>query len=137
MPSLNPTAGNLKTLVEKIPADTPIQMLNLLRFNAHAEYPSGTDVSPCSGREAYSRYLRAVTDKMAEVGATILLQGKALHTLIAPQGEQWDQVLIFEYPSLSAFLSLLDDVDYMAAAVHRTAALMDSRLVCTTAVDAH
>ncbi len=137
MPSLDTSASNLKTLSEKVPGDTPIQMLNLLRFNAHAEYPSGTDAHPCSGREAYARYLRAVSDSMSAVGAHIRLQTRVLHTLIAPQGEQWDQVLVFEFPSLSAFFSLLEDEHYRAAAVHRTAALMDSRLVCTSEAPLH
>lgn len=52
MPSLDPSTSGLRTLAQKVPADTAMQMLNLLRFNAHAEYPSGTDAHPCSGREA-------------------------------------------------------------------------------------
>lgn len=132
MPSLDSSASQIKTLSDKVPADAAIQMLNLLRFNAHGEYPSGTDAHPCSGRDAYARYLRAVADSMAAVGAHIRLESRVLHTLIAPQGEQWDEVLVFEFPSLAAFLSLLEDEQYKEAAVHRTAALMDSRLVCTT-----
>lgn len=137
MPSLDLTPGTLKALLEKVPVDTPIQLLNLLRFKSHAEYLSGTDEHPCSGREGYARYLRAITDSLAQVGAQVRLQSRVLHTLIAPQGEQWDQVLVFEFPSLAAFLSLLEDEQYRAAAVHRSAALMDSRLVCTTEVLAH
>jgi len=137
MPSLDPTHGTLNALRDKVPAETPIQLLNLLRFKAHAEYPSGTDEHPCSGREAYARYLRAVADSLAEVGAHVRLQARALQTLVAPQGEQWDQVLVFEFPSLVAFLSLLENEQYKAAAVHRTAALMDSRLVCTTEAPMH
>ncbi len=137
MPSLDASSSNLKTLSEKVPAEAPIQMLNLLRFNAHAEYPSGTDAHPCSGREAYARYIRAVSESMAAVGAHIRLQSRVLHTLIAPQSEQWDQVLVFEFPSLAAFFSLLEEEAYKAAAVHRTAALMDSRLVCTSEAPLH
>ena len=40
-----------------MPQDSgPIEMINLLRFRAWAEYPEGSDFPPCSGREVYTRY---------------------------------------------------------------------------------
>ena len=49
--------------------------------------------------------------------------------LIAPEGEQWDELLLVRYPSKAAFLGMLADTEYRAATVHRTAALADSRLI--------
>jgi uncharacterized protein (DUF1330 family) len=135
MPSLNPNSHSLKDLLAKVPADTPILMLNLLRFNALAQYPSDSGQSPCSGREAYARYSKVAAKKVAEAGGEVRIQARALHAVIAPEGEQWDQMLIVEYPSVQAFLNMLAQDDYKAATLHRTAALMDSRLVCTTEVN--
>ncbi|HDZ58269.1 MAG TPA: DUF1330 domain-containing protein [Pseudomonas xinjiangensis] len=134
MPSLNPSGSSLKALLAKVPAETPILMLNLLRFNAQAQYPTGSGHSPCSGREAYGRYSVVAGQKVAEAGGNVRLQARALHALIAPEDEQWDQMLVVAYPSVQAFLNMLAQEDYKAATVHRTAALMDSRLVCTTEV---
>ncbi|PKM29915.1 MAG: DUF1330 domain-containing protein [Gammaproteobacteria bacterium HGW-Gammaproteobacteria-11] len=131
MPSLNPAPGSIEEMLAKVPADTPILMLNLLRFNAQAQYPSESGHAPCSGREAYGRYGQVAGRKVAEAGGRVRLQTRALHALIAPQGENWDQMLVVEYPSIAAFLTMLADQEYSAATVHRTAALMDSRLICT------
>lgn len=51
--------------------------------------------------------------------------------LIAPAGEQWDELLLVRYPSKEAFLSMIGDPEYQAATVHRTAALADSRLLAS------
>ncbi len=52
------TALTRATLIEAakvIPEGTPFYMLNLLRYKERAEYPEGTALGPCSGREAYHR----------------------------------------------------------------------------------
>ena len=46
--------------------------------------------------------------------------------------EQWDDILLVSYPSKEAFLAMIGDSDYQAAAEHRSAALADSRLIGTT-----
>ena len=50
MPSLNPTPEQLSVFADSMPADTPILMLNLLRFASAANYPPGSEHSACSGR---------------------------------------------------------------------------------------
>jgi len=53
-------------------------------------------------------------------------------TLIAPEAEEWDDALLVEYPSRAAFLEMVSQPEYLAAAPHRSAALEDSRLIATT-----
>lgn len=60
------------------------------------------------------------------------LRAKAHATLIAPPEEEWDDLLLVSYPSKEAFLAMLSDREYQAAAEHRSAALADSRLIGTT-----
>lgn len=132
MPSLNPTHEQLTTFTETMPADTPILMLNLLRFAAVASYPSDSPHSACSGREAYGRYSQTALAKVRGVGGDVQVMARAHVALIAPAQEQWDEVLLVRYPSKAAFLGMLADPEYRAATVHRSAALADSRLVgCT------
>ena len=52
--------------------------------------------------------------------------------LIGPVDERWDRVMLVRYPSIAAFLSMTDDPGYRAGVGHRTAALLDSRLVPIT-----
>lgn len=50
------TADALDAANRIVPADTPVMMINLLRYRDQADYGDRTDVTPCSGREAYRRY---------------------------------------------------------------------------------
>lgn len=136
MPSLNPSREQLAEFAGRMPDNTPILMLNLLRFNAQAAYPAGSTYTPCSGQQAYATYSKTALAKVQGVGGSVELLATAHVALIAPSDEQWDQVLLVRYPSRQAFLSMINDPEYQAVTVHRTAALVDSRLIGTTAVAA-
>ena len=62
----------------------------------------------------------------------MLWMGAARFTLIGPDDERWDDAVLVEYPTKQAFLEMVMKPEYQASAVHRTAALADSRLICTT-----
>lgn len=104
-------------------------MVNLLRFRDRARYPHGG--SDCSGREAYARYAAVAAKKVAEVGGSPVFLGAAKACVIAPDDEVWHEVLLIRYPSAAAFAAMLAMPDYLAATVHRTAALEDARLIAT------
>ena len=131
MPSLNPTSAQLAEFASRMPAGAPILMLNLLRYNAAADYPSGSEHAACSGREAYRRYSRTALAKVQGVGGRVEILAPVQLALIAPQDEHWDDMLLVRYPSPEAFLAMLGDPEYQAATVHRTAALADSRLIAS------
>jgi len=132
--AVEPSAAQIEALAAGGSDDGPIVMLNLLRYRERAAYPAGFDAEPCSGREAYGRYAAVALGKVAEVHGRILWSGAARACVIAPAGEAWDDVVLVEYPSRRAFLTMVGQPDYLAAAPHRTAALADSRLVETTPV---
>lgn len=129
--SINPTRESFEALQARADDDRPIAMINLLRYRARAKYPEDADAEPCSGYEAYQRYAAVAIRKIKSLGGRVLWMGNVAHTVIAPPGEQWDEALIVEYPSPRAFLDMLAMEDYQAAAVHRTAALADARLIMT------
>jgi uncharacterized protein (DUF1330 family) len=97
--------------------DGPIVMLNLLRFD------------PDGGAERYARYIVEAKPFLEKVGGTIRYLGAARSTLIG--GEDWDEVLLVEYPSRQAFFDMAGDPDYPSEL--RASSLLDSRLICTTA----
>lgn len=61
----------------------------------------------------------------------MLWRGEARATLIGPGDERWDDAILVEYPSRRAFVEMVSKEAYRASAVHRSAALADSRLICT------
>ena len=109
-----------------------IVMVNLLRYREQAAYPPGFNAAPCTGREAYQRYAAVALAKVAEAGGRVVWAGQSRSSVIAPAGEQWDDVVLVEYPSRSAFVAMVQRPDYLAVTPHRTAALADSRLIETT-----
>jgi hypothetical protein len=56
MPWIEPSAEKLQQFVADANDESPIVMINLLRYRDRAEYPKGSEALPCSGREAYQRY---------------------------------------------------------------------------------
>lgn len=107
-------------------------MINLLRFRDRADYQNAPDSEPaggCSGREAYQRYTDMIAPLLKGSGGEILLSADASRFLIGPADERWDHVLIVRQASKAAFLAFASNPEAMAAGVHRTAALEDSRLL--------
>jgi uncharacterized protein (DUF1330 family) len=114
-------------LFKDLPRDEPIHMLNLVRFRAQADYPDGR---AASGREAYAAYSRESGPIFRTLGGRILWSGRPQLMLIGPEtGEDWDIAFIAEYPSGQAFVDMIRDPAYQTAALHRTAAVADSRLI--------
>jgi uncharacterized protein (DUF1330 family) len=119
---------------KNLPRDTPIEMINLLRYRAQAAYPADhPDVArDLTGADAYRAYSRASGPIFARVGGTIVWSGTPTLVLIGPADEQWDAAFIARYPSAAAFLEMVSDPIYRQAVIHRQAAIETSRLIrCT------
>ena len=134
MKTINPDIEKLPEILNNLPADVPIVMINLLKFLDNALYPEGTEADPCTGREAYQRYSEIALSKVIEVGGQPIWLGEGLGSIIGPEDECWDEVLLVKYPSVDAFVRMLAMPDYQASTIHRTAALEDSRLIATREV---
>lgn len=103
------------------PADAPVLMVNLLKFNL----PGGV--------ERYLQYGREVAPHLQRVGATIRYGGTAPAVIIG-DGQQpwWDAILIVEYPTPAAFIEMVTDADYARVHEHRAAALERGDLIATS-----
>jgi len=94
----------------------PVVMLNLLRY---AE----------GGRELYARYVEALRETfLPRYGAEVLYAGEGSTALVAESGQQWDAVLVVQYPSRQAFSDMVADPDYQQVTQWRTAALTEAVL---------
>lgn len=129
---VDPSRANFDAF-KALPRDTPINMLNLIRYRERAVYPVGHshEARGLTGREAYAEYGRTSEPIFTRVGGKTIWRGQfeAMVTGPAGAGEQWDLGFIAYYPSAAAFLAMITDADYKLAVVHRQAAVLTSRLV--------
>ncbi|GAB4269557.1 MAG: DUF1330 domain-containing protein [Pararhodobacter sp.] len=125
-PHVNPDRARFGAFKD-LPRDEPVQMLNLVRFHAEARYEDGRRAT---GREAYAAYSRESGPIFRALGGRILWSATPRLMLIGPEtGEDWDIAFVAEYPTAQAFIDMIRDPAYQKAAVHRTAAVADSRLI--------
>ena len=109
-----------------------VVMLNLLRFRDVADYSTNPDLAPekpISGVEAYERYMAHTIPYLIESGGELLFFGAGGAFLIGPQAERWDRVMLVRQRSVGAFMAFATNEAYLAGIGHRTAALVDSRLL--------
>jgi len=109
-----------------LPRDEPVQMLNLVRLRAQAAYEDGRDAT---GRQAYAAYSRESGPIFAGLGGRILWSARPQLMLIGPEAEAWDIAFVAAYSSGQAFIDMIRNPAYQQAALHRTAAVADSRLI--------
>jgi len=138
----NPSSTPLKTkdylsLVDHFPANVPITVFHMLRFNTTANYPPSSPhvtLEPVSGREAfYQRYGPAGSVAAQEVGikpAETRFFSTAVTNLLLHNDIPWDVVAVRRYESFADYARYQASKAYTETAVpHRDAALRDWSLV--------
>ena len=91
--------------------DTPIYMVNLLKFKDKAEYEDGRETN-LTGEEAYSIYGLEVQEHLKKVDAELIFSGKVERLMLGEVGELWDVIAIAKYPSRKAMMEMIMDADY-------------------------
>jgi uncharacterized protein (DUF1330 family) len=123
---VNPSRESFR-LFREHPRQGPVQMLNLVKFRARAKYDDGR---ASTGAEAYRTYGQESGPIFRALGGRIIWSGRPEVMVIGPEaGEDWDIAFIAEYPDMDAFTAMIRDPAYQAAAIHRTAAVENSRLI--------
>jgi uncharacterized protein (DUF1330 family) len=102
--------------------NTPIAMVNLLKFKEKAEYEDGRD-SDLTGEEAYAIYGKEVLEHLKKVGGEWSFDGSVSRLMLGGVEELWDKVAIARYPSRKAMLKMVTDPDYLECNKHRLAGL--------------
>jgi uncharacterized protein (DUF1330 family) len=128
--SIDPTRDQFNAF-KALPRDTPIQMLNLVRVRALADYPEDhpDHGKGLTGLEAYRAYGRESAEVFARVGGKQVWAGRPETVVTGPTDERWDLAFIAEYPNAGAFLAMVTDPGYREVVKHRTAGVEDSRLI--------
>ncbi|MBX3481167.1 MAG: DUF1330 domain-containing protein [Caulobacter sp.] len=113
--------------------ETPIVMLNLLKFRDKAEYDDPAEPG-ISGREAYMRYGEPMSALVAAKGGRVIFSADVDALVIGEVGELWDSAAIVEYPNRAAFVAIATSPEVQAIAHHRTAGLAGQLLIQCTAI---
>ena len=103
--------------------DSPISMVNLLKFKEKAEYEDGRDTQ-MSGKEAYQIYAIEVQEHLKKVGAEIVFGGVVSRLMLGEVEDLWDSVAIARYPSRKAMLEMMMSSEYQESEEHRSAGLL-------------
>ncbi len=133
---IGPTKEQIKALLDS-DLETPVVMLNLLKFAERADGDGGDGSKSSSGRESYARYGDRVRSMLEETGARVLFQGRADSVVIGGDADDWDAVILVEYPSRAAFIEMTSSPKYQEVSKDRTAGLADSRLIAMTELYRH
>ena len=112
----------------KGPADTPVVMVNLLRFKKEADAPD----EGLTGEEAYGRYGAQMVRWVTSQGARLIWSGRVDSLVIGDTDEYFHAVALMEYPSRAEFLRIVGDPRVAEFSVHRTAGLDMQWLIATT-----
>ena len=141
-PALGLAEEALAAAAGVVPEDSPVVMVNLLRYREVADYGGspaaerGPVATGASGRTAYADgYLPAFGAVAAQAGVEleVLYYGQVHAALVASPGERWDDVVLVRYPSFAGFRRIVGGAAYAQKADHhRLAALADWRLVATS-----
>ena len=116
-----PSEEQMKGFVEG-DIDSPISMLNLLKFKDKAEYEDGR-TTDLTGREAYQIYALAVAKLVENTGGKVLFGAEVSRLMLGEVEELWDTVAIAQYPSRRKMLEMMMSSEYAEISVHRTAGL--------------
>ena len=128
---IGPTKEQIQALLDS-DLEAPVVMLNLLKFAERAGGDRGDGDSGQSGRDSYARYGDRVRSMLEKVGGRILWHGRADSVVIGGDADDWDAVILVEYPSRRAFIEMTSSPKYEEVSKDRTAGLADSRLIAMT-----
>ncbi len=117
--SLEPTPEQFAALAAR-PADTPVVMVNLLKFRADG------------GSESYVRYAQEVVPHLQRVGGTSCMRAARRRGHRRRRTAWWDAILVVEYPSPAAFIDMVTDEEYLKVHEHRAAGLDRGDLIATS-----
>jgi uncharacterized protein (DUF1330 family) len=114
---VDPTGADLKRFLAEDPGGD-FAMLNLLRFAA-------------GGRDSYAEYSRRIRPFLERYGGEVVYLGECATALVAPDGHDWDAILLVRYPSRQAFSDMVRDPEYQQITGLRTQALTEAVLQAT------
>jgi uncharacterized protein (DUF1330 family) len=125
-----PTSSRVEELMANA-ADSPVVMLNLLKFRERAAYQDGRD-SDLTGRQAYDLYGASMQKVIEANGGQVLFGGDIASLVIGEVDDLWDTCVLVQYPSAAAFATIVTSPEVTEIGVHRAAGLEGQLLIRLT-----
>jgi uncharacterized protein (DUF1330 family) len=110
--------------------DEPVAMINLLKFRDVTEPTLG--LGPLSGRDCYFGHYVAGIAPIANrlgTGHSPVYLNDVNSCFFATVGEDWDYLMVPQFPSRRAYIELITDPEYQQLMKYRSGALINSRLI--------
>lgn len=113
------------TLPNIEPGQGPVLMLNMIRFRDKKIY-----------FEQYIPAFNRVVQQLGIEGVNVKLVSEFVSNIVADENEQWDQIVLVEYPSAEAFITIAQsDVYHEIANPLREAGTAELKLFMTRKID--
>jgi uncharacterized protein (DUF1330 family) len=122
-----PEPAQIQQLMEGA-ADTPVVMVNLLKFKEHAD---GANAG-MSGAESYMKYGAEMKKFVESKGGRFIWSGRADSMVIGESDVDWDVIALVEYPSRKAFLEIASSSHVAEIGEDRKMGLEGQWLIATT-----
>ncbi len=119
-----PTKEQWRRTLESL-TEGPLTLVNLFKLREKAQYSDTKE--KVSGQEAFDRYASVSVPAMERAGGAFLYLGPFAGTFLG-EDEDWDMVVIGQYPDVSNLLKLFEDPLYRDAFHHRTAACLRQKV---------
>lgn len=111
--------------ISKLDPDTPVVMVNLMKFREQSLDGDGT------GWDAYVRYSKHTVKLLKLHGATIIWAGSIETAALGINEGDWDYTALVWYPRPSAFLEMMQSAEYAIGNVHRENGTEDHLILAT------
>lgn len=103
----------------------PVLMLNLIKFKDKKIY-----------FEQYIPAFGKVVKQLGIEGVNVQLVGEVIASIIADESDEWDEIVLVEYPSAEAFMTIAQSELYQQLADPlRIAGTADLKLIMTRKID--
>lgn len=107
------------------PGGGPVLMLNLIKFKDKKVY-----------FEQYVPAFGQVVQQLGIEGVSVKLVSEVVAGIVADQNEQWDQIVLVEYPDAEAFKTIIQSEAYQQTADPlRVAGTAELKLFMTRKID--
>ncbi len=126
--AIYPTPEQIQTLLQG-PPDTPVVMVNLLRFKDRSDAPGRSE----AGQEAYLRYAQAMREVVESYGGRFIWGGRVDSVVIGDGDAEFHTIGLVEYPSRKVFIEVTQDPRVREIGADREAGLEMQWLIATTA----
>lgn len=121
MSSIRPNVDQFAALAAAAKADDgPVVMVNLLKYKAGG------------GSVEYGKYGDAAVKMIGDTGGRVIFSGRCNQVLIGDPSQDWDAVVLVEYPSRQAFMDMVSRKDYREAHEHRDSGLERTMVYAVT-----